>query len=404
MNRDVEQIIMDKVEENRAKIIAFVQKIVQIPSLTGEEYAVGQAIYQAMQEWGLDDVQLVEKESKHPNLLARVNGKKDGPTFIFNGHMDVVPPGDEKAWDDPPFSGKIIDGKLYGRGTSDMKAGTCTSVLAAAILKQTGLPLAGNILLTVVCDEEVCGDRGVVYLLEQNLVQGDMGINCEPTNLAHVNIAHKGILKLQIVVHGKNAHGSRPWLGHNAIDDAVKVIAKVHDLAARIKTKTHPMLTGPTILVATIAGGEAMNIVPDSCTIGICRRLLPSESKEEAIADFQGILDELQATDPEFRAELTVWKGFRPAMDLPPDSPMIGIIQKAHQYVKGEALPVGVAGGGTDAAFIINKIGISMPVYGPGNAEIIAKPNEYVETEALIDAVKVYALAVYYALGIEKET
>ena len=152
---NAEKIILDKVEENRQQIIDFVQKIVQIPSLSGEEFEIGQALKKGMEDWGLEDVEVVEKVPKHPNLLARVNGKADGPTLVFNGHMDVIAPGDESQWTYPPYSGAIVDGNLYGRGTVDMKTSTCTMMLASAILKKTNLPLNGNILVTVVCDEEI---------------------------------------------------------------------------------------------------------------------------------------------------------------------------------------------------------------------------------------------------------
>ena len=400
---NAEQMILAKVEENRQKIIDFVQKIVQIPSISGEEYEIGQALAQGMQDWGLEDIQVVEKVPKHPNLLARVNGKKDGPTLVFNGHMDVISPGDASLWTYPPYSGAIADGRMYGRGTVDMKSGTCTSMLAAAILKQTGLPLGGNIQLTVVCDEEICGDRGILYLLENDLIQGDFGINCEPTNFENVTVAHKGFLRLHITVHGKNAHGSRPYLGHNAIDDAIKVINRIHLLKEQIQYKKHPILTtGPVIVVATIDGGSAMNMVPDECVLGISRRLMPSENKEDAIRDFQCILDQLKAEDPEFKAEIKVWPQYRPPLDLPVDAPIIAAIQKAHKVVRGADLPLGGKDGGTDASFIVNATGMPMPIYGPGEYRIMAALDENITVDDLIDAVKVYALAAYYALnGLE---
>ncbi len=395
---NVEEKIIQTVEENRQEIIDFVQKCVQIPSLTGEEKELGDYILKRMIAWGLDDIELVEKEPGHPNILARVNGKKEGPTIVFNGHLDVVPVGDESLWTDPPFSGVIKDGKMYGRGTSDMKAGTCTSILSAVMLKRSGVPLDGNVLLTVVCDEEVCGERGVIHLLDEKRIQGDMGINCEPTNIRQVNICHKGILKVQIKVYGKTAHGSRPYLGINAIEKTVPLLVKIQELEEKLKERSHPILPPPTILMAMIESGYAMNIVPDVCTVSLCWRMLPTESKEQCLKELQDILDDLAQKDTDFKAEMEVWQGYRPPLDVPEEAPIIGYIQKAHQYVTGEEIPIGFAGGGVDACFIVKETGMPMPVYGPGNAEVIARPDEYVHVEDLITAVKVYAIATYYAM------
>ncbi len=397
---NAEKIILDKVEENRQQIIDFVQKIVQIPSLSGEEFEIGQALKKGMEDWGLEDVEVVEKVPKHPNLLARVNGKADGPTLVFNGHMDVIAPGDESQWTYPPYSGAIVDGNLYGRGTVDMKTSTCTMMLASAILKKTNLPLNGNILVTVVCDEEICGDRGILHLLEENKIQGDFGINGEPTNFESVVVAHKGILRAHIHVYGKNAHGSRPYLGHNAIDDMIKVINRIQVLAEQIKKKRHPIIpTGGTIVVATIDGGSAMNMVPDKCTIGVVRRLLPGETREDCIDDYQCILDQLKAEDPEFRGELEVYPQFRPPLDMPTTAPIIQAVQCAHKAVFGEELPMSYKDGGTDASFITEATGMPMPIYGPGDYKKMAALDECIAVEDIVTAVKVYALAAYYGLN-----
>ena len=403
-----EQIILNAVEENRQEIIDFIQKIVQIPSVTGDEAAIGDAFYQGAKEWGLDDVQMVEAEPGHPNILARVKGQKDGPTLMFNGHMDVITPGPVAEWTYPPYSGAIVDGRMYGRGSVDMKSGTCSSFLAAAIIKKLGIPLKGDVLLSAVCDEEICGDRGVCYLLKEGYLKkthpDDMGINCEPSKCQgrqRLVIAHKGILRAHIVVYGKNAHGARPWLGINAIDQAVKVVNRIHLLEEKIRVKHHPLLNAPSIMVAMMKGGSAMNMLPGTCTVSVTRRLLPGESKAQAIRDYQDILDALAAEDAQFKAELQIWKGFRPPLDIAPDSPIVHALQKAYRAVKGTDLPVAGEEAGTDASFVVEATGIPMPVFGPGDIALCAALDECVELDDIIDAIKTYALAIYYALGSE---
>ena len=403
-----EQKILDAVDARRDELISFVQKMVQIPSVTLDEAAIGEAFYEGMQKLGLQDVQLIEEEPGHPNIIARVKGDAGGPSLIFNGHLDVIPPGPEEDWIYPSTSGKIVDGKMYGRGTVDMKSGTCGSVLAAAIVKDLGIPLKGDVQLTVVCDEEICGSRGVIYLLKKGYIKknhpDDMGINCEPTRKGDQQrlwIANKGILRAHFIVHGKNAHGSRPYLGINAITKAVKVIEEVEALEKRIQAEVqpHPLLEPPVILVAMVSGGSAMNMVPDTCRVSVTRRLLPSETKEKAIQDYQDIIAKLSAADPEFKAELDVYPNYRLPMDLDPNEPIIEILQRAYERIKGVRLPLAGEEGGADAAFVIDATGIPMPIYGPGDIKLAAAIDECVELEDIITAIKVYALSIYYALG-----
>ncbi len=409
MEMNKEQLILNKVEEKRQDIIDFVQKMVQIPSVTNNEAAIGDAFYQDMKEkMHLDDVQMIEAEPGHPNIIARVKGQGDGPTLTFNGHMDVIFEGPAEDWTYPPYSGEIVDGKLYGRGSVDMKSGTCSSVLAAWIIKELGLPLKGDVQLTVVCDEEICGDRGICYLLKEGYVkkehENDMGINCEPTKCKggqRVVVAHKGILRAHFHVHGKNAHGARPWLGINAIEKAAKLVNRIHLLEEQIKVKHHPMLETPSILIAMMKGGQALNMLPSECTVSVTRRMLPGESKEEAVAQYQKIIDDLAAEDSDFKADLEIYPGFRPPMDIGTDNEITRIVQKAYQTVTGKELPMVAEEGGTDATFVVEATGIPMPVFGPGDVTLCAALDEAVELEDIIMAVKVYALAIYYALGMD---
>lgn len=401
----MEQKILDAVEAKRQDIIDFFQKTVQIPSLPGEEKELGDFLVQEMRKWGIEDIGLVEKEPGHPNVLARIHGVEDGPNFIFNGHLDVIHPGDPATWSDAPFSGKIKDGRIYGRGSVDMKGGTMSSFMAGAIVKQLGIPLKGNVLLTAVCDEEICGERGILYLLEEGYIkkqrEDDIGLNCEPTDLNRIVVANKGVLRADVTFHGKSAHGARPWMGANAIEMAVDFIMKVRELADKIGKQTHPLVQPPTILIALIEGGSATNLVPDTCKVTLTRRLLPCENKEQAIKDYEDILAELAAKDPNFKADLHIWKGFRPPVEVPTDTKVVQVVKKAHQLVRGEDLPFRGGEGGTDASHVVHMTGLPMPVYGPGDVTMTGCVDENVPIDDVVDAVKVYALAIYYALGLE---
>ena len=300
----------------------------------------------------------------------------------------------------PPCSGKIVDGRLHGRGAVDMKSGLASSVLAVEVIKNLGVPLKGSVILSAVCDEEVGGAKGTRYLIEKGYMNADMGINCEATDLKTVDVVHKGIYQCDITVYGRAIHGSRPWLGINAINKTVDIINRMKILEKQLKLKTHPLLNPPSINVGTIQGGTVVNMIPSQCKIEINRRLIPGEAFENAEKEIQAILEQLEKEDPEFKAELKRKDLNMPVLDVPPDAPVVKAIQKAHKRVRGEDLPVGGKDAGTDASWIVTGTGMPMPIYGPGDylrGSLAA--NENIALDDIVDAVKVYALAIYYLLG-----
>ena len=403
MDMGKEQMILDKVEQNRDQIIAFLQHVVQTPSLTGQEEAVGQAFYEAMKTWGLEEVQIVEAAPKRPNVLGKVKGSGKDYGLVFNGHMDVLPVGDEKDWIYPPFSGAIVDGTMYGRGTIDMKAGDCAAVAASGIIKQLGIPLKGDILVALNCDEEICGDLGILYLLKEGYIKGGpgiAGINCESTNMKTLDIAQKGNMRLHINFKGKSILGCRPWNGINAVSHAGRVIQKIDEMDQSFTDRVFPLLTRATIVPTTIEGGVAVNMIPDRCKLGVNRRCLPNEKTEDAIQEIQDMLDDLKKEDPTMQAEIEMWRNYRPAWAISEEEPIVKAMQKAHKYVRGEGLPVAGKEGGTDASYIHTQTGIPMPVYGPGDyLHFVAAVNENILLDDVIDTVKIYALAIYYYLA-----
>jgi len=396
----VEERILQRIEKNRDEIISFVREIVSTPSVTGEEKAVGAAVYRKMEKIGLDELRLVEAIPGRPNIVGVLRGGNPGKDLLFNGHLDVVPPGPEEEWDHPPFAGVIEGGYLHGRGSVDMKSGLCGSILAVEALKQENIPFSGSITLTAVCDEQIGGALGIRHLIEKGYVKGDMGINCEATNLDTVDVAHKGIYQCDITIQGKAIHGSRPWLGINAIDKASSVIEEIKKLARELEGRKHPLLRFPTVNVSTIHGGTAANMIPSKCTMEVNRRLIPGETFEQVERELQDILDRLAKDDPQFKATLKAKDFFMPVMDTSPEAPVVKAIQKAHKMVRGNELPTGGKDAGTDAAWIVNATGMPMPIYGPGDyLKGSLASNEKIALEDIVDAVKVYALAAYYLLG-----
>ena len=163
---DMERRIIAAVDEQKDDLIAFFRELLQCRSFTGKEQEVAAKLIGGLRARGMAEVELVERTPGRPNVLAYYRGAEEGPTCTFNGHLDVLPPQDYASWDHPPFAADMEDGRIYGRGTVDMKTGTFSSFFAGLILQQLKVPIRGQVLFTGVCDELVCCNVCILYLFE----------------------------------------------------------------------------------------------------------------------------------------------------------------------------------------------------------------------------------------------
>ena len=402
-----EKRIMDQVDSQRDDLIEFYRELVRCESLTGHELGVANALVDGLAKRGYTDVEIVGPAPDRPNVLGYLRGVEEGPTYYFNGHLDVITPGDVSEWEHAPFSADYEDGKIYGRGTVDMKSGTFSSFFAGLILNQLGIPLRGKVVFTGVCDELKSGNDGVLWLLKEGYIKkerdDDFGINCEPTDMTEMCMSTKGIYRAKFTVQGKGAYNARPYLGINAIDKAADLIKAINDYDKRIKVRTHPLLAPPTVCVAMIEGGEATNTVPDRCVLTVTRRMLPSETLEQVKAEYDEILADLKAKDPEFSCTYEQCTNFRPPVDNPMDSLIVRVIRKALKTVTGREMIQNGSEGGTDASHVVYQTGMTMPNLGPGDYRLLGTNEEYIKADDFIDIIKIYALSIYYALGLDYE-
>lgn len=322
------------------------------------------------------DSQVFEFAPGRANVVAKI-GKGQG--LMLNGHIDTVPIGDLSLWKHGP--GAIVkEGKLYGRGSADMKGG-----VAAILSSLKGIDFSKtkrSLLLVFVADEEVEGKGSNWLLSKKKELFGDVkyGIIAEPTNMK-VQIAQKGALHLKVNVKGKSAHGSRPWEGENAIVGASKFISMLDELSKNLKKQDKLMGKG-TFNVGMISGGVATNVVPESCTISIDRRIVPEESVDEAISQIKNLLAKLKV---KHSLEVKFAKG---SYSLPKES----YIAKQVKDVSGSDYTWST--GYTEAELYKNKGGIDSVVYGPGSLEVIHKPNEHVSIKDLEKSAAVYRKVV----------
>ena len=221
--------INQEVDKNRERIITLAQKLIRIPSFSGDVEglsSIAQVIAPEMKDMGFS-VELPEAEKGLTNVVGRFNGSENAPCILFNGHVDVVPVANESDWNMPPFGAEISDGRIYGRGACDMKGGVTAMLAAPRIVFSLFPQFKGNIILTATVDEEIGGFKGMKYVMEQG-IKADMGIVCEPSDLKIVNVC-KGLLWLKLSTRGKAAHGGMPENGINAVYKMAKILGRLEN-------------------------------------------------------------------------------------------------------------------------------------------------------------------------------
>jgi acetylornithine deacetylase len=240
------------------------------------------------------DVRRLEERSGRPSIVAVAKGSGGGRSLMFNGHYDTVSVDD---YDGDPFDPRIEGDRLHGRGSYDMKGGVAAMMVAASRAKASGL--RGDILVACVADEEYAssGTEEVVRHFK-----ADAAIVTEPSHY-ELTTAHKGFAWFDVIVEGRAAHGSRPDLGIDAIAKAGKVLVALEAYDRRLRASpTHPMLKSGSVHASTIRGGAEMSSYPARCRISLERRTVPGETPRGVQAELEAIVEEIAASDPDFKA------------------------------------------------------------------------------------------------------
>ncbi len=329
------------------------------------------------------------------NIVAERRWGRGGRTLAFNGHLDVVPAGDPSRWKYSPFEGRLSKGRIYGRGASDMKSGIASFIHALSMIDRSKICLdQGAVVLHLVSDEESHGHHGMGFLTQKERIRGNAALVGEPTDLQPV-IAQKGALWLRIATVGKSAHGSRPYLGVNAVEKMIKLMEGLR--SAPLK-KEHPMLGRPTLSIGTIQGGTKINVVPDRCEIEVDRRMLPGEKKEEVLREMKATLDSLCSQDPflQYRMEEI---DFAEPSEVDSEEEIVAIAVDAIQEVTGRKPALRGFSGFTDSRFYINHCHIPTLVFGPGAVDQSHTTDESVEVDALLQATRIYGRILLHYLS-----
>ncbi|HZZ60998.1 MAG TPA: ArgE/DapE family deacylase [Roseiarcus sp.] len=408
--------IIAEIDANKEGAIAFLQKMVSIPSVTGEEAAIQKFVADHMKSIGLavDMWETNWKELKkhpgyrpvdrgyegRPNIVGTLKGTGGGRSLLLNGHTDVIPVGKGEGWSDDPWSARIRNGRIYGRGSCDMKSGVASHILAVQYLKKLRLTPKGDVMINVVIDEEVSGHGTLDTVIRG--YHADAGISGETSDLA-VQPACIGRIWFEIEIHGKPAGIQQRYLGVSGIDLGNKITKAVADLeATRVATVTHPLYPSaidslPCIIGSFQAGGYP-SAFPANCVLKGSIGTVPGE-------DHEGVKRSLVEQVAK-AAEADSWMKDHPpvvrfvgydaqASEIPRNHPIVETVSCCYTEVTGKQPVISGRQGAADTRFL-NLYGKTPTViFGPGSTAVMHADDEWVSIDDYMTAIKVMALSIY---------
>jgi acetylornithine deacetylase len=365
--------------------IELLQQLVSInsvnPSLVDGapgERDVAQAIAEHLRTLGLD-VHLQDAAPGRPNVVGVLDTGVSGPSIMFCGHSDTV--GVEGMTD--PFSPVIREGRLYGRGSQDMKGGLAAMIDAARVVRERQ-PRCGRLIVAAVIDEEFASLGADALAAAWT---ADAAVVTEPTDL-QIGVGHKGFAWLEIETRGIAAHGSRPADGRDAIMRMGRVLARLERLDRELQSRPpHPVMGPASLHASIIAGGRELSVYPDRCRLQIERRTIAGESDTTATAEVERVLSDLRAEDPEFDASSRLAFS-RPPYETPARHRLVELLEQATAVRGIPSRRIGMSFW-TDAA-ILGDAGIPSVLFGPGGAGLHSI-SEHVRVDEVIDCRDVLA-------------
>ncbi len=421
--------LLKRIEDKRDELVSLTQQLIRIPTINppGDAYeACAHFLGERLAARGFQ-VEYVRAHGApgdsdaHPrvNVVARRPGSGQGPCVHFNGHIDVVEVG--SGWTVDPFAGVVKAGRVYGRGSCDMKGGIAASVIACEALIESGIDLPGAIEISGTVDEESGGFSGVGHLCRQGYFSRprvDHVIIPEPLGVDRVCLGHRGVWWAEVQTHGRIAHGSMPFLGDSAISHMVAFLHLLDtQLQPRLQTRRTAEPVEPpgarlsTLNINGIHGGHPEQryrlndlgepvgdlptpVVAHACTAVLDRRFIAEESLEAVKQEIIDMLDELVRTRPGFAYSIQEIMSFVPSA-TPQDAPVVLATAKAIARVLGRE-PQFIASPGTYDQKHIQRTGQLRDciAYGPGILDLAHQPDEYVGIDELVQSAQVMALAV----------
>ncbi len=344
-----------------------------------------------------------------PNVVGIIKGTGGGRSLLINAHIDVVPPGDEKNWATHPFKPVIRNGKLFGRGSCDMKAGGAAALMALEILKECGVKLKGDVIYESVVDEEGGGNGTLACCMKG--YKADAAIIPEPTEL-NLMPAHMGWMFYRITFTGKPVHCAFKWNGINAIEKCLSFMAMMREVERQwMIEKRHPYLPPPTICFTVIQGGTSSSTVPEQCSLDMSVHFHPCETIEGKIG--ARIEEELMHNISNF-IQGDDWLKENPprvekfqqgsAYDIGSDHPFVKCVAESLFDITGRPPLVKGLASGADARLINNYAETPALLCGPGSISDAHSANEFVEIQQYMDAISMFCDVIIKWCGVADES
>ncbi len=408
--------ILDKVDASQDHAIKFLQDMVAIPSVTGDEAAIQKHMSGELMKIGLEvdmwdtDWEELKKHPGYrpvdrgyegrPNIVATLKGTGGGRSLILNGHTDVIPVGKGEGWSDNPWSAKIENGRIYGRGSCDMKSGVASHVLAVQYLKELGLTPKGDVMINIVIDEEVSGHGTLDTVIRG--YKADAGISGETSDLC-VQPACIGRIWFQIDVEGKPAGIQQRYLGISAIDLGNKIVQAVKELEDhRVATVKHPLypsaIDSLPCIIGSFQAGNYPSAFPASAVLKGSMGTVPSEDHEAVKQSLVKKIAEVAAADPWMKDHPPVVRfvGYdAESSEIPVNHPIVDVVSRTYTEVTGKKPVISGRQGAADTRFLNKYANTPTVIFGPGSTAIMHANDEYVSIEDYLTSIKVMALSIY---------
>ncbi len=378
----IEELI-DRLDD--AYTVRRLEEMIRISSVVGEEAELAEYLYRELDALGFKS-ELDEVEPDRPNVYGRRSGERQGRRLMFNGHTDTVPVCE--GWETDPFTPVVREGRMYGLGSCDMKAGFACALTVLKAFADSGFEFDGELLFSGVIDEEAYS-KGARALLRSGYAECDAIVLCEPymgDESKPIPLGITGKVLYNVTVKGRAAHGFSPHLGVNAIEEASRIIASLDQL----RMLTHPQFGQGNLCILKIEGGYKVYsvVVPDRCRFEVNRLIVPGETASSAIENLEELVESLG-----LKAEVEV--GTKPPRYEPfilrEDEPIMKVFHEVYMEVMGVEPLYEYASGITDANVFTGEAGIPCLHLGPNRGDV-HKPNEYVSLGGLPLVSKMYTL------------
>ncbi len=411
------------IDEHQGSAVVLLQELVRHPSTFGNELDAQQVILRKLTDLGLavdqwePDLGALRKKpyfvsarehfKDSPNIVALWKGSGGGRSLLLNGHIDVVPAGERAKWTSDPFSGEQRDGKIYGRGTTDMKGGSVALILAVEAIIRSGARLKGDLIFQSVVDEE-CGGAGTIAAIERGY-RADGAIIPEPTGMK-LFVKQQGSMWFRIQVLGLSAHGGTRYEGVSAIELSHKVCeAILHLERDRNASVSDPLYSGVQIPlpinIGRIEGGTWPSSVPDLVTIEGRIGVGPEEDLEQVKSEFRERLIQLANSDPWMKDNLPNLEFFGAQWvpnSVDRDHPLVDCMEKKYIEVYGGQPMVEAAPWATDGGLLTRLGDTPTLIIGPGVTALAHYPDEYIEIDEMIKAARYFSRVIIDWCGLDQ--